>query len=61
MQLAPDLVKRDHYPAEERERIDPFRVLSMDDPGRPRFMPGVDPPQVSPGLGRPTVARKGGR
>src|SRR4051794_11911897 len=61
MQLAPDLVKRDYYPAEERERIDPFRVLSMDDPGHPRFMPGVDPPAVSPGLGRPTVAPKSGR
>jgi hypothetical protein len=59
MQLAPDLVKQFHYPPEERERIDPFRVLHMDEPGHPRFMPGVDPPAVSPGLGRPTVTRKG--
>jgi murein DD-endopeptidase MepM/ murein hydrolase activator NlpD len=60
MQLAPDLVKTDHYPPEERERIDPFRVLTMNMPGHPRFMPGVDPPAVSPGLGRPTVTRKSG-
>jgi murein DD-endopeptidase MepM/ murein hydrolase activator NlpD len=58
MQLSPDLVKRDHYPSQERERIDPFRVLSMHEDGHPRFMPGVDPPAVSPGLGRPTVSRK---
>jgi len=57
MPISPDLVKRDHYPSAERERIDPFRVLSMKQPGHPHFMSGVDPPAISPGLGRPTVGR----
>lgn len=58
MKVAPELVKRDRYPAFERERIDPFRVLSMKQPGHPRFMSGINPPPISPGLGRPTVAWK---
>jgi murein DD-endopeptidase MepM/ murein hydrolase activator NlpD len=57
MAVAPDLVKRDHYPTAERERIDPFRVLTMKQPGHPHFMSGVDPPAISPGLGRPTVGK----
>ena len=57
MEVAPDLVKSAHYPTAERERIDPFRVLSMKQPGHPRFIPGIDPPAISPGLGRPTVWR----
>ena len=40
MQLSPDLVKRDHYPPQERERIDPFRVLSMHEDGHPRLHAG---------------------
>lgn len=58
MKVAPALVKSDHYPDNERARIDPFRVLSMKQPGHPTFMSGIDPPAISPGLGRPTVQRK---
>jgi murein DD-endopeptidase MepM/ murein hydrolase activator NlpD len=57
MAIAPELVHEFHYPPEERERIDPFRVLSMKQAGHPRFMPGVDPPKISPGLGRASVSR----
>jgi murein DD-endopeptidase MepM/ murein hydrolase activator NlpD len=58
MRVAPQIVKRDLYPKWIRERIDPFRVLSLDQKGAPTFMSGIDPPAVSPGLGRPTVTRK---
>jgi murein DD-endopeptidase MepM/ murein hydrolase activator NlpD len=58
MRVAPQIVKRDLYPKWERERIDPFRVLSMKQKGAPSFMSGIDPPKVSPGLGRATVTRK---
>ena len=49
--VAPDLVRRWHYPARLRERIDPLRVLSLYDEYRPRQLPGVPPPVVSPGYG----------
>lgn len=57
MKVAPQLVRQNHYPAFERERVDPFRVLSMDMPGHPGFILGINPPKVSPGLGRPTVTK----
>jgi murein DD-endopeptidase MepM/ murein hydrolase activator NlpD len=61
MKVAPQLVNEDHYPPYERERIDPFRVLSMKQRGAPHFIPGINPPAVSPGLGRPTVTLKDAR
>jgi murein DD-endopeptidase MepM/ murein hydrolase activator NlpD len=58
MRIAGEFVRRDLYPTHERERIDPFRVLSLKQPDAPRLIPGIDPPQISPGLGRPTVHLK---
>jgi hypothetical protein len=53
MRVAPQFVKESLYPAYVRERIDPLRVLSLDLPWAPRFVPGIKPPRVPPGS-RPT-------
>jgi murein DD-endopeptidase MepM/ murein hydrolase activator NlpD len=55
MRVAPERVKEYLFPGWVRERIDPLRVLSLKQHGRPRFIPGVNPPRVSPGLGRATA------
>jgi murein DD-endopeptidase MepM/ murein hydrolase activator NlpD len=47
MRVAPDRVRRERYPAWVRERVDPLRVLSLDDPKAPRRVPGVVPPRPS--------------
>lgn len=58
MRVAAARVKVDLYPAWQRERIDPLRVLSLKDKRAARFVPGIEPPRVSPGLGRPTVRQR---
>ena len=55
MKVAGEFVSDAGYPPLVRERIDPLRVLSLDAAGAPRFIPGIDPPKESPGLGRPTA------
>jgi murein DD-endopeptidase MepM/ murein hydrolase activator NlpD len=55
MKVAYGRVREDRYPAWQRERIDPLRVLSLKDKRAARFVPGIEPPRVSPGLGRPTA------
>jgi len=49
--VAPDLVERWRYPVSGRERIDPLRVLSLFENGAPREVPGLPPPEISPGYG----------
>lgn len=44
MRVAADYVNRDRYPDRARARIDPLRVLSLDDPDAPRLVPGIEPP-----------------
>jgi murein DD-endopeptidase MepM/ murein hydrolase activator NlpD len=55
MRVAPEQVKENHYPAWQRARIDPLRVLSLKDPRAARLVPGINPPKVSPGLGHATA------
>jgi murein DD-endopeptidase MepM/ murein hydrolase activator NlpD len=55
MRVSPERAKEYHYPGWVRERVDPLRVLSLRQRGRPRFVPGINPPRVSPGLGRATA------
>ncbi len=59
MSIAPEYVKKEGYPPQMRERIDPLRVLSLHDRWAPRMVPGINPPRESPGLGRPTASRPG--
>jgi murein DD-endopeptidase MepM/ murein hydrolase activator NlpD len=49
--VAPDLVERWRYPVSARERVDPLRVLSLFEDGAPREVPGLPPPEISPGYG----------
>lgn len=44
MRVAPVLVRRQRYPEWTRERVDPLRVLSLDDRKAPELAPGVTPP-----------------
>lgn len=55
MAVARQNVRGELYPEHARERVDPMRVLDLEMPGAPSLIPGIDPPDVSPGLGRPTV------
>jgi len=55
MRVAPEQVHQNHYPMWQRARIDPLRVLSLKDPRAARLVPGINPPKVSPGLGRATA------
>src|SRR3990170_4850116 len=49
--VAPDLVERWRYPVSGRERIHPLRLLSPLENGAPRDVPGLPPPEISPGYG----------
>jgi murein DD-endopeptidase MepM/ murein hydrolase activator NlpD len=53
--VAPDRVREYQYPPLARERVDPLRILSLKDRWHARFIPGINPPDKSPGLGRPTA------
>ena len=55
MPIASQLVKDYHYPTMERERVDPFRFMTLRMQWAPNLVPGIPPPAVSPGLGRRTV------
>ncbi|MDQ3871788.1 MAG: M23 family metallopeptidase, partial [Chloroflexota bacterium] len=44
--IAPDVVRKWHYPPLVRERVDPMRVLSLRQPGAGRPVPGTPPPAV---------------
>ncbi|MBA2488453.1 MAG: M23 family metallopeptidase [Chloroflexi bacterium] len=55
MAVAGQYVRRELYPQNARQRVDPMRVLTLEMSGAPSLIPGIDPPDVSPGLGRPTV------
>jgi murein DD-endopeptidase MepM/ murein hydrolase activator NlpD len=61
MRVAPDRVREYRYPGWLRERIDPLRVLSLRQRWHARFIPGINPPGVSPGLGRPTARNPSAR
>jgi len=52
MSVAKELVRDADYPPFVRERIDPLRVLSLDDRNAPKLIPGVDPPKNPPRLKR---------
>ena len=58
VRVARQYVKDERYPAWQRERIDPLRVFSLDDRRAPTFVPGIEPPKLSPGLGRSVVRRR---
>lgn len=45
MSIAKPLVNEAFYPPSERERVDPLRILSLDDVDAPRVAPGVDVPK----------------
>jgi hypothetical protein len=49
--IADELVRKWHYPAMTRERIDPLRVFNLFDENAPREVPGRPPPKISPGYG----------
>jgi murein DD-endopeptidase MepM/ murein hydrolase activator NlpD len=49
MRVAPERVEEELYPSLVRERVDPLRILSLDDRWAPRPVPGIDPPKVPPG------------
>jgi murein DD-endopeptidase MepM/ murein hydrolase activator NlpD len=53
--VAPDRVREYQYPPLARERVDPLRILSLKARWHGRFIPGINPPHKSPGLGRPTA------
>ena len=50
MRVAGELVKRYGYPAWERERVDPLRVLDLKDKRAGRFVPGLERPKLPPSL-----------
>jgi murein DD-endopeptidase MepM/ murein hydrolase activator NlpD len=52
MNVAKERVKADRYPATERERVDPLRVLDLRDKDAPRITPGVVQPKDPPRLPR---------
>ncbi len=49
--VAPELVDTWHYPRLLRERVDPMRVLSLEQDGAGTIVPGGEPPPRSPGYG----------
>ncbi len=49
--VAPELVEAWHYPRLLRERVDPMRVLSLEQDGAGTIVWGGEPPPRSPGYG----------
>ena len=49
--IAGELIRKWHYPARTRERIDPLRIFNLFDANAPREVPGRPPPVISPGFG----------
>ena len=50
MRVANDLVKEYGYPAWERERVDPLRVLNLHVQRAGKFVPGILRPHLSASL-----------